>query len=396
MGRIAKLDGLRGYFLVIMLLNHLAFPRRITLQSFTRFEYALGVDAQGFVFLSGLLAGLVYTAHLRRNGFGAAASRMRRRAFEIYIYALCCLAIVLSFALTLPGASIFWSKTLGPLAEPSVGSAAAGAIFLLQPPFMDILPQYVLYLLVAPPLVWLTARGRWGLVIGLSVLSWTAAQLGGGALIIGGVDAALNALQPGLHYGSFFNPFAWQVPFMAGLVLGTLTASGRIDWHRVMRPDRPGPAIAAGCIVAAIVAMRSLGGRGYLPPEVNAVWDMLGEREDLGLLLVVNFAALAYLVGWLLISGREASLPGAKPTSRLLHRLLDWSFLRLLGRHSLQVFAYHVVLIYLLIAAEWHLGPWRESTATVIALLAMASLALPARLHESLTVRQRAQVAVAG
>ena len=77
MRRIRTLDGLRGYFLVIMLLNHLAFSSRIELQHLTRTEFVLGVDAQGFVFLSGLLAGLVYTTHLGRRGFAATADRMR-------------------------------------------------------------------------------------------------------------------------------------------------------------------------------------------------------------------------------------------------------------------------------------------------------------------------------
>jgi hypothetical protein len=395
MRRIRALDGLRGYFLIVMLLNHLGFEPRIALQHLTRVEFVLGVDAQGFVFLSGLLAGLVYTTHLKRHGFAAAAGRMRRRALEIYGYAFCCLAVVLALALTLPGAPVFWGSALGALATPTPAAVAAAAAFLVQPPFLDILAQYVLYLLVAPPLVRWAADGRWFLVTGLSLLCWVGAQLGAGAPIVAVLNAGLDALQPGLRYESYFNPFGWQITFMTGLVLGTLTASGRIDWRRLMRPDRPASAIAAACLVAAVVSGRWLIGNGYLPSGSEAVWEALTERRDLGPILVLNFAALAWLVGWLLMAGREARLFGARPASRLLHRLLDWSFLRLLGRHSLQVFAYHAVLVYLLIALDWYLGPWSEPTETVTAFLAMASLALPALLHESMLVRQRAQASVA-
>jgi hypothetical protein len=38
---------------------------------------------------------------------------MRRRALEIFGYALSCLAIVVVLTLTLPGASDFWALPLG-------------------------------------------------------------------------------------------------------------------------------------------------------------------------------------------------------------------------------------------------------------------------------------------
>jgi hypothetical protein len=223
-----------------------------------------------------------------------------------------------------------------------------------------------------------------------------AVQLGAGDLLLRGVNTALDALQPGLHYQSAFNPFAWQAAFMAGLVLGGLTVSGKIDWRRVMRPDRPEPALAASCVVVAVVGLQALATLGSLPSEANALWAVLSDRPRLGPALVLNFAALAYLAAWLLLAGQDAGRVGAGPVHRLLHRILNWSFLRLLGRHSLQVLAYHVVLVYVLIALDWHLGPWRELTRTAIALLAMASLAVPALLHEGMRVKESPQPSVAG
>lgn len=41
-----------------------------------------------------------------------------------------------------------------------------------------------------------------------------------------------------------------------------------------------------------------------------------------------------------------------------------------------------MVLVYALVAVDWHFGPFGPAMKTLIALAAIASLALPARLHE--------------
>ncbi|HEU5094168.1 MAG TPA: OpgC domain-containing protein, partial [Reyranella sp.] len=60
MGRLTILDGLRGYFLVFMFLNHLAFTGGYMLVKINHDELGFVEGVQGFVFLSGLLAGLVH------------------------------------------------------------------------------------------------------------------------------------------------------------------------------------------------------------------------------------------------------------------------------------------------------------------------------------------------
>ena len=42
------------------------------------------------------------------------------------------------------------------------------------------------------------------------------------------------------------------------------------------------------------------------------------------------------------------------------------------------------LLAYALVAADWHLGPFSSATKTLIAVAAIASLALPALVHEAL------------
>lgn len=55
---------------------------------------------------------------------------------------------------------------------------AAIATFLFQPTFMDILPQYIVYMLFAPVLVKLCLDGKWAYVMAGSLLVWMAGQLG--------------------------------------------------------------------------------------------------------------------------------------------------------------------------------------------------------------------------
>ena len=57
MKRFDLIDGMRGYFLVFMLINHLVFAGGFWLVEINHRQFAFVEDAQGFVFLSGLLIG---------------------------------------------------------------------------------------------------------------------------------------------------------------------------------------------------------------------------------------------------------------------------------------------------------------------------------------------------
>ncbi len=64
-----------------------------------------------------------------------------------------------------------------------------------------------------------------------------------------------------------------------------------------------------------------------------------------------------------------------------LQRLFLLRFLRYLGGHSLQVYAYHVVLAYVIVLIDEAVRPVGLAGKTAITVLAVASLALPAWLH---------------
>ncbi|MDC0709736.1 OpgC domain-containing protein [Stigmatella sp. ncwal1] len=385
MQRLEVLDGLRGYFLVFMVLNHLTFAGGYLLVKLNHGELGYVQDAPGFVFLSGLLLGQVYGARMQKHGYRAGASKIYHRAFELYRYTAGCLLAIIALGFLLTESSVYWEPWLWRLAQNDWGFALAAAALLYQPTYMDILPQYIVYLALSPRLVWLCVTGRWRKVAIGSLLLWLGVQFGVHLPLASAIDAVMGALHTGLVLRAHFNVLAWQIVFMGGLVLGCLTSIGQLDWRRVFDPARRGLVEAALCIVVFFMIWR-LGMTWELFPEaMQARLRTLEVRAEFSMMFLLNFAALSYLVGWLIIGGVRSDSAWARRAGEGLRALFTLPFLRLLGRHSLQVYVWHVLVIYLLKAVDYHHGPFNELTKTAIAASAVASLALPALLKEHRT-----------
>ena len=178
MKRYDLIDGMRGYFLVFMLINHLVFAGGYWLVNINHNQLAFVEDAQGFVFLSGLLIGMVYVRKMATNGYAAGRQAIYSRAFELYRYAMGIVICVLAAQMFLPGAYYVWYNWLGYTTFDDPLRLAAIATFVFQPTFMDILPQYIIYMLFAPMLVKLVIDGKWAHVMAGSLILWMAGQLG--------------------------------------------------------------------------------------------------------------------------------------------------------------------------------------------------------------------------
>ncbi|WP_181708040.1 OpgC family protein [Chthonobacter rhizosphaerae] len=390
MRRLEALDGLRGYFLVFMMLNHLVFTGGYLLVKVNHGELGFVQDAQGFVFLSGLLVGMVYAGQMKKRGYAAGAAKIRHRARELYGWELFCLAAIMALGAVLSQSAVFWEPWLWQLAKNDWHFALATATLLYQPTYMDILPQYIVYMLAAPPLVWLCVTGRWHLVAVGSFLLWMMVQFGAHLPLADAVDGAMKRVDPELALRAHFNVFAWQVVFMSGLVLGALTTTRQIDWGKVMDPAKTALLWCAVGILVFFLAWRL--GRTFeiLPQSIVERISATEIRGEFSLLFVLNFAGLAYTVAWLMIAGVRSEHVVPRRIGEGLHALFNLSFLRLLGRHSLQVYVFHVIVVYLLKGFDHHFGPFNEATKTAIALLAIASMAIPALWREARAARATA------
>lgn len=393
MRRVEVIDGLRGYFLVFMFLTHLTFSGGYLLVRLNHAELGFVQDAQGFVFLSGLLVGMVYGPRMAKRGFAATAESIWRRAGELYAYTITCVLAVLLLRLLLPGAPQLWSEWLGGLGDGGTAFRTAGAMLLYQPTFLDILPQYVVYMAVAPLLLWLCVTGRWLSVMVGSSLLWLAIQTGVHLPLADAIDAGLAKLDSGLSIRTAFNVLAWQLPFFIAMVIGALLAAGRIDIRRVLDPRQTVLVKAFAVSLLFFTAFR-LGFTFELVPEiVRNRFQVYENRPELGLVFLINFVLLAYVVAWMLVAGPRAENRTVAAVARWLGALFNLSFLRLLGRHSLQIYAWHVVLVYFLYWFDWAAGPFNELEKTTIALFGVGLLATPAVYREWRDTRRARLVA---
>ncbi|TWG96859.1 hypothetical protein L598_002400000300 [Mesorhizobium sp. J18] len=382
MRRLEILDGMRGYFLVFMMLNHLSFAGGYLLVKFNHGELGYVQDAQGFVFLSGLLVGMVYANRMRKQGYAAGALKVRKRAFELYRYAIGCIATIVILGMLLKGSQTYWEPWLWDLSKPDPFFAVAAALLLYQPTYMDILPQYIVYLLVSPPLIWLCVTGHWRAVVAMSAILWLAVQVGLNYPLADGIRAFLAWLYDGDTFRTAFNVLAWQIVFMSGLVLGALTATGQIDWKKAMDPQRTVWAWTALAGVLIFMAIRLGFTFKIMPEDMAKQFAGLDDRVEFSFIYLANFAATGYLVAWTVMAGPRSENAVVRALGNGLSLVFSLSFLRLLGRHSLQVYSFHVILVYLLKAFDYHHGPFTEWSKTAIALTAVASLAIPALYRE--------------
>ncbi len=320
-GRQWELDALRGLMLVLMTLTHMPTGFSPVLSQPFGFVSA----AEGFVFLSALLAGRVYGARAERQSFAELRGGLWRRAGRLY---LCQLALLL-LAFTL----IAW---LGVVRQQggvtglleyffiAPASAVGAALVLLHnPPLLDVLPLYILFMLITP---WLLAHGRrhgWRGLLCASLLLWLAEQWGLGAALHG-LAASAGWPVPYKDMGAF-HLFAWQLLWVGGLCLGTR----RQPWPRV-RWWLWGPALL---LAGSTLLWRHMVGQDPMPgvPAVAALFD----KWSLGPLRLLNGAALVVLL--LASAPLWRALPRPRP-------------LELLGRQSLPVFCAHLVIVLFTLA----------------------------------------------
>ena len=390
MGRIQIIDGLRGYFIVFMLINHLTFTGGYMLLYFNHAQLGFVEDAQGFVFLSGLLAGMVYTRKMVRGGFAAGARALWRRAGELYAYAIGSILTILVLREILPGAPHIWDNWLGAIGRGGAGAHIEAALLLYQATFLDILPQYIVYMLAAPGVIWLVLRGKWAAVLTGSLLLWLAVQTGLHLPLAAAIDGGLGHISAHAGMRVPFNVLAWQLLFMSAMTIGVLLAQGRIEVRRFFDPERPTLAgMLAACLVFFLVFRLGFT-FDVVPDAVAQKFRMLENRSCFSLIFLVNFAMAGYVLAWLLIAGPLAADRRVRRIANALTWLFDRPFLRLLGRHSLQIYAWHVVLVYLVYWLDRYHGPFDELTKTAIAIAGVLLLSLPALYRER---RSAAQVA---
>jgi enterochelin esterase-like enzyme len=201
--RDLRFDFLRGFAVFAMVIDHLAGPSRLYLLTGGNYFYTSA--AEGFVFLAGLVVGIVYRRIAERDGLAVALRRLLTRAWQLYV-----LAIGLTLALLPLSEMLGLPWALGIDRTDSLGLVWS-IVNLHQTYYLvDVPLVYALLIAAAPVGLILLHDGRAWIVLLVSWLVWAGYQL----------YPALTEV-PWTIQGNylFFFP-AWQVLFFTALVMG--------------------------------------------------------------------------------------------------------------------------------------------------------------------------------
>lgn len=372
--RLKHLDGVRGFFLVSMTLGHISFFVDSSVGVLTHHSNGFVDSAQGFVTISGLVTGLVFGKRLLRESQSEMRRKLRFRMIGVWRWHFCLLGAVITLAVTLPNNT---SPLLAQLSTEPWLKGLVGAALLSGPTFVDILPMYLVFMAFTPAALRAMHRGQWTRIAAVSSVVWVIGQSQLPDLVLNATAEVTGLADKGVALGLYFNRLGWQVLYFAGLSAGFLMAQGRLSLAFLHRPVGRNLALASLFLAAVFFALPRLVAHGELGPDLNVALLSAYDRQDMTLLRIATFAAHAYLTLWVLIVGRNASSAWLRNFSQYLDAFVTWRPLVVLGQNSLQVYAWHVLLCYLipafaadqLNAASWFL----RETAVMVASLTLFS-----------------------
>jgi len=369
MKRMVELDVLRGFLLLMMVVNHSPSPlRQLTDQPIGFFS-----TAEPFVFISALLAGLVFQKRREKLGFAAARAATLQRALKIYRAHLITLFVVFAvgslFLAWVPGIQYELGKFFD-----SPTSAVAGSVALLfQPPLLDILPMYVVFSLVTPLAFWVADRVGWKAVFATSAGVWALSQFNVREFLTAPIrDQAFVQIGP-------FDLFSWQFLWIVGLMFGR---SLQLE-KPILRFSKRAEIILLSLAIGFTLS-RWISGYFNLNPSAN-LWFLdkwhLGPLRLLDFFLVAWFVAKAmpYLRRWReylrpLSAVGQNMLPVFSTQICLSILVIAWVSVR---HHSVDAFATFLLLMQVVLAfvVAQFLEYWKDRNVAPRAMSSVPSAA---------------------
>jgi hypothetical protein len=349
--RDLRLDLFRGIALWLIFLDHI--PENI-LNWFTIRNYGFSDATEIFIFISGYTAAFVYGRAMRERGFMLSSARILRRAWQIYVAHIFLFTIFMAEIAYV--ASTFENplyaeemKILDFLKQPDVTIFQA-LLLKFKPVNMDVLPLYIVLLLLFPPMLFL--------------LLWQPnLALAGSAVVYAFAwrfDWNLPAYPNGVW---FFNPFAWQLLF----VFGAWCAIGGAQRLSVVLRSRLVLAVAIAYLLFAFVITLTwhFESLDRFVPLWLKDWMYPIDKTNLDVLRFAHFLALASVTVYFV----PRHWPGLK--SAIL-----WPAI-VCGQHSLEVFCLGVFLAFAgqFIIAESSGGPLLQTAISVLGIFIMIAAA---------------------
>jgi hypothetical protein len=350
-GRDLRLDLFRGIALWLIFLDHI--PENIV-NWITIRNYGFSDATEIFIFISGYTAAFVYGRAMRERGFMLSSARILRRAWQIYVAHIFLFTIFMAeiayVAATFDNPLYAEEmKILDFLKQPDVTIFQA-LLLKFKPVNMDVLPLYIVLLLLFPPTLFVLLRRPNLALAGSAVVYALAWRL----------DFNLPAYPNGVW---FFNPFAWQLLFVFG---AWCALGGAIRLDGVLR-SRIVLAIAVAYLLFAffITLTWRFESLDRFVPGWLAEWMYPIDKTNLDVLRFAHFLALAAVTLYF--------VPRDWPA-------LKWKILQpaiRCGQHSLEIFCLGVFLAFAgeFIIAESSGGPLLQTAISALGIFIMSATA---------------------
>ncbi|MCP5420369.1 MAG: OpgC domain-containing protein [Gammaproteobacteria bacterium] len=313
MNRLIGFDVFRGLLLLIMISNHTPSPLRPLSNQPLGFVSA----AEGFVFISAFLCGMTFSRKLQISGPAAMKRLAWRRVGQIYLSHLLTLLFCFAVIGQLLGSHAPFYNMIHAYLDHPLFASISSLLLLYQPPLLDILPLYLVFLALSPLILEMSSRTGWLPIMGGSFLLWLLSQFGLKQWLLSFLGPNSLVIDLGA-----FNLLSWQLLWLGGLMLGQ---------YKLLHPER------LARVVERIPWQLALGIAVFffcwrwpwIPVSVRLgdhAW--LLDKWQLAPLRLLNVSVLVYLAIWLGPQINQA-LSYLKP-------------LALLGRHMLPLFSLHV------------------------------------------------------
>ena len=330
--RDLRIDFFRGLALLWIFLNHI--PGN-TFSWLSNRNYGLSDATEIFVFLAGVSCAMAYGKLIDKQGLRAAWKSSLKRAFSIYHAHLVTAFVLLTLSMALalsPAKNDFLAYNLFELLVESIqagdGSLLTSLFTLTYRPLnLDVLPLYVILIALCVPALLLARKHPVWLAL-LSIALWMMARQG------------LNLPDFRPDHGWVFNPFAWQLLFVAGMI---------VSIHRNhIAPWLTRPLVQFSAWVS-LISCSTVVLSWYLEP-LNAViqasiagWLYPLSKTNLDVMRLLHFSAVLAVL-----------LPRVPAGATWLTHSLARHVARC-GRHSLEVFSAGIVLSFIghAVLAEW-------------------------------------------
>jgi len=229
--RIIALDVLRGYFILVIASVHLAYYPSL-LGLFDGRGQLWVSEAEGFFFISGLITGIIRHRDLIKNGMRVASKKLWQRAGKLYLA-----SIVLTLLYTIIGRLTTSANIHGAKGGLDTTTSWLGVIYrslTLQYGYgwTDFLMYYAAFMLIAPLFLWFLSKGKWWIVVVISLGLWYARWSGD--------HGELNAF------------IQWQAYFFLGMVIGYHWQQLHSNFGRLKRSTQA-PLKSLCMVLAAVI-----------------------------------------------------------------------------------------------------------------------------------------------